>query len=355
MKSFLKIFSPAVSVPTSCLTWEWMTTYDKVPLERDLRLSFEGDFPVTVMKMKSSGGFYDLLPLTSFNSPEGRRLRFLAVIAESTVNTNRFCRCLPQQIWLYGAADSILRKEADCGGNALLYYHEGRSLTAMIFFEGRLCHWIEESGYTNADLVDCRINQIRNFLKKDSLFACERFYEVINIENYLSEKTSKKALFKKAAKDPLWKNVDLQLLEKRFQNMNPLRKKKSFLCVSLIIVAMVLFCVGDALKFVKQNTLNYVTDVAPPELTEIELVEAVENNPFEKNILEKGILKESLNAQKCGKDLPSIQGIVSDRLVLSNGNVYGVGDSIGLFKVQKITRSGMSVSCENTTYFVGIP
>ena len=137
-------------VAARMMTWEVTTAFDGTFTETELHKRFDEDFR-DVFVTESRVFFW---PLVSFNASDGRKRRYLVVVADEPLENCRkkFDCCLPKQIALYGIADKILRGKWDGvdvaeNGNLLFVALWKHRLYILVFMEGRLCHWSEEYGY----------------------------------------------------------------------------------------------------------------------------------------------------------------------------------------------------------------
>lgn len=341
--NIVRSFYGVAPLDVALLTWEWTTTYEKSPEEKELRNSFREDFPGTVEDLKD--GFYLLWPLLSFNSPEGRRFRYLVALVGAPNIPEGRKRFLPRQIWLYGAADRMLRGveksslDGFSNGNVLFYHCEHEILCVLIFYEGRLCHWIEESGYENESLVENRLKDLENFLKKDALFCRCNHYEFIRIEGRNDSQRSR--FFRTASKDPFWGTLNLFPHSKnKLQKRRGLRKK--ILCCFLILVSLWILGNGEATEGM------FPVDVVPPKLAVPNIIPseeprgALDRLPFRKPEI------------RCVVENLRVQGAIGGKLFLAGKKMFAVGDSIGNFVVKKIGGKGVEFFCGGKPYFVEV-
>ena len=163
-------------VAARMMTWEVTTAFDGTFTETELHKRFDEDFR-DVFVTESRVFFW---PLVSFNASDGRKRRYLVVVADEPLENCRkkFDCCLPKQIALYGIADKILRGKWDGvdvaeNGNLLFVALWKHRLYILVFMEGRLCHWSEEYGYGESLDGACRerVARFKEFLKADELFA----------------------------------------------------------------------------------------------------------------------------------------------------------------------------------------
>lgn len=361
MNALLKKFRRVLPVQVSLLTWEWMTTYEKLPSEKELQESFEKDFPKMSSHLKNAGGRYVLWPLISFNSAEGRRFRYLVVVEENAESENKTSagaakgRCLPGQIWLYGVADQILRQSTSeiYNGNALLYHCENGVLTVLVFFEGRLCHWVEESGYEKGNFLQERLELLGEFLKNDSLFSRAEKFDFIKIDELILQTLSKEKMFAFAAKDHFWKGLDLGGSQKA---KNDVFIRRKLIALTSLILVLAFYFVYFARA---ENALLLPEDELLPELSappvffpSTEQSEWRESENFSHEVFRRP--KKVMPSVNCDSSALGVQGMIADKLFLSAGKTYRVGDSLGHFLVQKIARDGVGFSCGGQPFWLGM-
>lgn len=341
------------------LTWEWTTTYDKSPTVQELHESFEMDFPLTCERLRMSGRRYWLFPLISFNSAEGRRFRYLAVLGCEDLEPCKgivgwrknlgLVRMLPKSFWIYGAADEILRGSQlmgkDWGGNGLFYFLEGGALTVLIFFEGRLCHWLEETGYEKDDSLKNRLETLRGFVKQDALFSRYETMEFIRIEcpKDVSQTVWKNGLFKRAAMDPLGREINL-CDDNRFVGLS--MYAIFFVVFAFLLIGAWLWWIGSSKKSIP------LEDVVPPELTTVPELPMVSEETVSEKVTE---LKPYMGTvtMKCDSSV-RVQGVVSGKLFISDGKTFFRGDSLGGLVVRDVLKNGVLFSCRNKQFFVEV-
>ncbi len=294
------------------LTWEWKTSFDGIPTETCLREAFEKEFPLACERLKLVGGDFLLLPMVSFNSTDGRCFRYLVVMGLQKI---------PEQAWLYGAADRLLRNRKISGleGNGLFYAVENGMLLVAVFFDGRLCHWSE--GLACEKWLD----HFRCFLKRDDLFCrCKNFPE------FLVKKEEKD--FSRACKDSFWKNM----LKKKYRYHDLLKNALlgMFFSVGLLVA---LGCFATAEK----NFKDLLNDVTAPELEACES-EWISTEP------RKTMVPVKVKNKKCEMHDLQLQGVVEDHLFLANGSRYFKNDSVGDFVVAEILRGEVRLVCDDS-------
>lgn len=341
----------ADSVSADLLTWEWTTTYDQLPSERELQESFALDFPKTFPQNKVW-----LLPLLSFNSPEGRRYRYLVVLRKkATLEDGKAVqrRELPEQIWLYGYADEVLRKN-DWDGNALFYRVEGGALSILAFQKGLLCFWVEESGYTHAELVEKRLKCFKEFLKEDGFMnRCDDYHwACIESENFKSPlNVLKRKFFCRAAQDPFWKKQNFSFYGQSLEELHFVENNegKVRLPKKIMVLVVVLIALWYGLRNSEfESVPPRVFDADPPELLPPEIVEKTEPRElFEVTNVTNAVSKKQ---SPCDASLLKINGIVANKLFLSGGKMFLPGDSLGPFKVVDIARNQVHFVCEDSRY-----
>lgn len=329
-------------------TWEVTTTFDENPSEQELAKKFSEEFPRTCERLKSAGleGMHRLWLLTSFNSPEGRKLRYLLAVPEGGE-----LQQLPRQIWLFAVADRTMRERGD--GNFLFWKIYEKTLVIMVFFEGRLCHWSEEVGYGSPCVSDCRnlvesrLERFRVFLKTDGLFSrAERFEEVEIKEDYDFN------LFKKAAKDHFWKEPGTPW---RLIGMRAV----AILALVVFTAKMTFLIYGRVTNRSEMESL--IQDALPVELSLPEIVDVGEvkeesceeifNGPRDEfhDVLRGFSKRDAQKESSCVHPNFLVKGIVSTRLFMATVDgrlrTFRKGDSLGSFAVSGILRDRILLNC----------
>lgn len=356
-----------IPVEAKLLTWECTTTFDEIPALETLESLFESEFPRTCRRLQENGGFYRIWHLVSFNSSEGRRSRFLVALVEKPFEKRKFgnvrWRALPEQIWISAAADQMIRSlpESDNAGNYLCYGYAGNTLCVLVFFEGRLCHWSEESFAENCSraTLDARMEQavsrFRRFLESDALFSRAKHFEEICLQENLGREFSL-SHFKAAARDAFWRGRDLRKPEENgglalANVMNALQQKWIWLAL-LAVLALLMPKLYMQLTHLNSDW-SAVLNIPNPEPIELSL-------PPERG--------ESLEARDSGRGsdavatrtpvwpkrncaLPdfSLRGVVAEKLAMvSVGGqlrTLAVGDSLESFAVHAVGREHVELGC----------
>lgn len=319
-------------------TWEYVTTFDGQPSESQVLKQFGEEFP------QIDSSLVQLNLMVSFNSAEGRKLRFLVMVLDALAPRKAWSisRRLPSQIWMFGWADEYLRRRSAndecCSGSGLFWAVEKGVLYILVFLEGRLCHWSEESGYEESldkinVLVEERLIRFRLFLKDDDLFSRCNFYPEIKMEAIRS-----RTLFKRASRDSFWKNVDLAEKGKKSRLRN------------VLAISLLGFVVLFSQKFFwgpREVSFEMVRDVPCVELSEPPLVESLE-------VREKTPVAR-FPKTACLVPPIRLRGIVAPRLFMAemaeNHKVqpFKLGDSLGVFMVSEIGRNHIELVCNDST------
>lgn len=346
----LKRIGGAVPVSVRMCTWEFVTTFDGHPTETQLQKQFQQDFP------QEDVGKIQLNLMTSLNSAEGRRLRYLVIKPEDEPLQKRLMRRrIPWQSWLFGWAD---KNFPDADGNCLFWKVIEGTLFILVFFEGRLCHWSEEPGYgspminESMALVESRLERFRKFLENDVLFSRGEHFPEIMIDD-----SCEKSLFKRAAKDSFWKDVNLGNDGASFV-LNDRTFQRNWLGNVLMVAVLLLVMLGchKVVDYVgtygSEKIQSQWMNVLPVELTMPALIESTELKVVEKHVAKR----------KPACDLPnvSLKGIVAPKLFLASvsesGGIdsFGVGDSLGTFVVREINRSQVLLACGDSSVVVSV-
>lgn len=319
----------AEPVAARLMTWELKTAFEESLPEKNLREAFKKDLPQCTARMEANDEQFQMRLLTSFNSAEGRCFRYLVMIFSKEICQGRLfaSRKLPRRIWLYGCADRLLRdSEEHLEGNGLFYAVEDGVLIIAVFFEGRLCHWSEESGYCEGPMVEKRLCRFRRFLKNDGLFGrCKNFPEFC-----LSSFGSREKNFYAAAKDPFWKEKG----GRRLQN----KMNVAFLAAGILATLLFVFSLSENTEWTFVDEIqDKITDVSAPSLDDYEM-EIQEAEPKAKKT-------QTRPKVECGSLQVNLQGILAGRLFLSDGKNFFLGDSIGNYQVVEIGRDFVNLKC----------
>lgn len=332
------IFKSLQLLDAEIFTWEYVSGFDvDLPVE-SARKFFNEDVSSCKNPCREQ-----LLPLISFNDSEGRRHRFLVLRCRSTLNAGSLSRCLPQMICLFGYADNEMRR-MDSDGNVRWAFVDERKLYILVFFEGRLCHWQEEK-IKEQENVQIRLNRFDEFLKTDSLFGrVAEFSKKDIVWDKLQNADS--IWIKTAARDPLWKNVNLAYVEPR-KRIRGLRLV--FLLVALTVFSGSINFIGD-----KKSEDVYLQDVPAPEL-DTRLPSFVDEKEF------KAIRNNLQKASQTGCHLASfkLKAIVSNKIVkavVGEGSErwLSIGDSIAttdnqFYRIAFIGRNSIRLVCNGNS------
>ena len=321
-------------------TWEVVTGFDGVLDAVTLRRRFAEDF----REMESGEPVFR--EMVSFNSSGGRRHRYLVLLPSENVKAfrGRFDRVLPQMASLYAYADRFMRS-SEGFENCRMAFLSGGWLYALVFFEGRLCHWSEEPGHDLATAEE-RLSRLDEFLHRDDLFSRVKEWccRLVDFDRIAERDVCQ--LRRIAMADPFWKKLDLD----DYTGMKPRTKKKLALIAVLsgVIVAILCFCAGKAMP-----AGNFVEVPEPlPALSP-----APEICPSDE-IVEKPVLESRVPVDHTGGGseveciLPTIhlQGVVEGRLFQASvdGGTRGwfrAGDSIGNYAVVSIGKDRAFLEC----------
>ena len=351
-----------IPVEAKLLTWECTTTFDEIPALETLESLFESEFPRTCRRLQESGGFYRIWHLVSFNSSEGRRSRFLVALVEKPFGNVRW-RALPEQIWLSAAADQMIRSlpESDNAGNYLCYGYAGNTLCVLVFFEGRLCHWSEESFAKNCSraTLDARMEQavsrFRRFLESDALFSRVKHFEEICLQGNFEPEFSL-SHFKAAARDAFWRGRDLRKPEENsglaFANvMNALQQKWIWLAL-LAVLALLMPKLYTQLTHLNSDW-NAVLNIPNPEPIELSLPpewgESLEARDSGRGSDAVATHTPARPKRNCALPDFSLRGVVAEKLAMvSVGGqlrTLAEGDSLESFAVHAVGRERVELGC----------
>ena len=322
-------------------TWELVTNFDSdVPHEKLLQWLRE-DFPETLRDRNPV-----CREMVGFNSSGGRRHRFLVALPEKDVDCLRrhFDRVLPKSAMLYGAADALMRTN-DGFGNLRYAVLAESTLSILVFFEGRLCHWTEEVAHDNATAEE-RLERFDEFLMRDDLFPRVESGRKVFVESREFSDSQRKALLKAASMDPFWKDYDLDL----FDGIKPRAKWR--LAIAVVFAAVLFF------SFVWRGSGDDVEkiDMAAPSLSVAPEIVVVDH-PMGMSRGKDDVRVMKVDSPEASfPDSPAclvqfkIRGIVGGRLVrveMEDGRMawFRTGDSLGNFRVESIGGSKVSLAC----------
>ncbi|MCF0216672.1 MAG: hypothetical protein HUK21_09390 [Fibrobacteraceae bacterium] len=334
-------------------TWEVVTPFEEAPSQVMLESQFQEEFPESCKKIE------DLhLPkpqfwrLVSFNSVIGRKHRYLVALCEKNIHfleelRKRYRKVLPDSRGFYYDAIQMLEKGENKGnsGNGAFYGFFRDRLYVLIFMEGRLCHWSEEEGYEkkNGDklkeLVEQRMNLVREFLKRDDLFTTGSFGDFIQINNAVETHV-----------DFFWKKKDLDCCS----GLKPCQKRKwATLGCFMVVVALLWLCVNYSTQHFGILPSPMAIELSPPIFEENHEV----REPFEvqKTVPPKGTLKKN----SCPKPNVHLQGIVNGRFfkIRERENIFSFGDSLfdgtHTYFVKNIGRDRVALECKTEIFIIG--
>ena len=321
-------------IEASLFTWEHVSPFDEISDMRTVYRTFEREFLGANKTIKNNRNHFRLLHLVSFNSGEHCCSRYLVVMPEKQLRCPKK-RLLPRQIAFMAAADRAVRTQKialDNSGNFLCYAIEKNKFRVIVFFEGRLCHWSEsELQDSSAESIESELERFRRFLKTDSLFSRAEVFAEIHVA-FL-----KRGDLKKAARDPLWKNVDLRMGPTGKINM----AKRWYALVPLVM--LVSWKVMN-LEWLKSGA--EIPDVAPVALEEPPAWSET-TEPVEK--VEWPLLKNDANRFRCVLPDFKIKGVIAAKLMMVEMSGISLtvllDDSLGNFKVTSIGRDGVDLAC----------
>ena len=329
--------SRACAVDARMFTWDYVTHFDVTPTRREVESAFNKEFSESCGILQAKGACFAIWPLCSFHDDDEMVSRYLVAVTENTRNTKKNRRLSPRQIAMFSAADAAIRKSTfeDNSGNYWCYAVAENVLYMLVFYEGRLCYWSEESLLEGTSL-DSLLVRFRCFLKTDALFSrAERFAE-IKLDGPFD-----KSLFRKASRDPLWKNFDLKRNRKKYHGEGNLIKMVAAALALLMLAFWLCFCKDDDLD------CHECVDALPIELRPVPMfVESEE--PVEKNpVLGHGEM--SVLRIKCDSPPFHLKGVVGQKIavIAVSGETRSVtlGDSLGTFIVNTIGRDYLKLSC----------
>ena len=414
-------------VAARMMTWEVTTSFDGTLTGTELRKRFDEDFgDLFGVREDESRETLDtgvrvnrvfFWPLVSFNASDGRKHRYLVSIANEPLVRYRkkFDRCLPRQIALFAVADKLLRGEppnaifvgdvAECGskdkanegvaecsvaetcveenvasdGNLMLIALWKNVLYILVFMNGRLGHWSEESGYGDCfdEQIAERVRRFKEFLKADELFASAgAFGEVFVCGDNVPDM---EILFQIAAKDSFWRDLDLDESEL----MKPCEKRRWTMCALMLLTLGVSFAFFSDDSWVMRNVREWcgdvvpVKDVAPVELSlpaerDLEKLAWAEGHrdllPAKWTHGREGFVHDETfgNQRRLRRACDSLDfkllGIVGGRVALmktasGETKTLSVGDSLLKYRVKEIGRNEIVLRCgrKEVRYEIELP
>jgi hypothetical protein len=321
------------SIEASLFTWEYVSPFDEIPDMRVVYRVFEREFR----------NHFRLLHLVSFNSGEQCCSRYLVVMPEKPLPHARR-RLLPRQIAFLAAADRAIRmqkKVLNHSGNFLCYAAENEKFKVIVFFEGRLCHWSEsELKEPSVENIKSELERFRRFLKTDSLFSRAEVFAEVYVESI------NRSDLRKAARDPLWRNVDL-----RMKSKVKARMVKGW-CVLAILILLAL---GKMMNVALQESGAEIPDVAP-----VALEEPPAWSESTEPVAKVDVLPINAGAKTPRCVLPNfkMKGVIAAKLMIIEvagaSSTVLLNDSLGTFKVYSIGRDGVDLVCGDSLVHRGV-
>ncbi len=357
----MRIFQKITRRNCSLMTWEYTANFEEVPSASLLQERFSGELPVTARRLGDIHESAVLWPMISFNSAEGRCFRYLVIIPQDHNAYKRKIRLVPSQIGLLSEADRVMKSLSFQGGSAnendgnFFFWNVRQDmLTILVFFEGRLCHWSEEPGYSeiSGEILQSRLERFRKFLSEDSLFSRGKSFverEVSFPEDELS--------FMKAARDPFFRRLNLaEVGSTEFRGREQIAKV--LFPVLLAILAIAIFVPSENFFYREGNEIR---DVAPVNLLDPPGQEKVPESIWveipEPGIVLKGSsaedILESSSSSECHLPTFKIRGIIGGRFAMVNdcvgnscpGETLSDDDSVGSYVVRGVGRDRIYLSC----------
>lgn len=332
-------FFGAETCPARLFTWEVLSDFDGAMPLNETVADFEREFPAACKRLRDGGGFYRLWPLVSFNAAEGRLSRYLVAFTERGACSGSRRRPLPPQIWLYSAADAAATEipSDDAGewsGSFWCHYLAEGTLYLVVFFEGRFCHWSEETvAGCSAEWLSSRLERFRKFLAQDPLFSRGIIAEVELTPGNFDDR-AKALLFRCASRDPFWRGVSLS----RERNRGAVGNLAFPLVSTFLLLLAVLFWPG---KMADPVDAAPVSLLPPPPL--VETLEPEEDG---------GILAEKNSLPICALSEFRLKGVVSGKLAIvsESGNSRNLvpGDSLGTFRLHRVERDRIELVCKDS-------
>lgn len=326
-------------VPARICTWELVTGFGQNPTGDELAECFRRDFP-------EMGRLPKFWKMVSFNSSEGRRHRYLAILAdqEELPGGRLLCgrRVLPRSLFLYARADEQMRSWERYENFRYAAIVDG-TLHVLVFYEGRLCHWSEERGYGGPGgkaLALKRLENMDEFLKHDPLFSKAESFRcggldtlAVDFDNPVGEWL---APFRQAAVDPFWKGLHLEQ-ERRADR------------TTLFIILLLMMMVAGAFVWMRLDAgCGVMPGPDAPTLTP-PATGPISNEPRFGDVVKFYRPQNAAPAPECTKPALEIHGIVERRLFsgLLDGQpvMKKTGDSLDLYRVKSVLRDRVVLEC----------
>lgn len=344
MHIFHKLFNTTQGMKCLLLTWEFCTTFDGEPSARDVQEKFAGEMPQLLARMNDTCGV-KFWPMVSFNATEGRLWRYMVVVPQERCLSKK--RHLPNQICLMTLASNFMTSQQEGNsGNCVFWTLFENTLYILVYMEGRLCHWSEESGYVFSEtfsretLIRNRLDRFRNFLQQDSLFSRGEHFEIVELN--LDADGFSRDLFLAASRDPFLRKRDCNEI---LQESRSLRKYSFGLFLFVLFAALVAYHPGNNEK---GNAFSEIPDVEEIELDLPPLVEIVDEPRLVSSFLpDVPVVRKK--SPVCSVPTLRLKGIVGDKLAIvefENRSVaLTMGDSIGEYVVCNVGRDRISLTC----------
>ena len=325
-------------------TWELVTGFEESLAPENLLEYFRRDFP----EVEGSPKFWKMV---SFNSPEGRRHRYLVILG-SPVDSDgekgfsrlfwRGRRALPRSLFLYARADAQMESWESYENFRYAAIVNG-TLYVLVFYEGRLCHWSEERGYEGAcgkEMAAGRLLRMDEFLRQDPLFSKAGNFRQGELEflevDFGNPAESWVVQLGKAARDPFWKGLHLE---------SPKRGRAAGL--SLILFFLMMFAGILVRENLDAGGVAMPGPAAPVLSTPA--TGPISKEPRIQKTAKSSRPKAREAATECSRPSIAIQGIVGDRLfsgVFAGARVVKrAGDSLESYRVKSVLRDRVVLEC----------
>ena len=248
--------------------------------------------------------------------------------------------------------------ECDNAGNYLCYGYAGNTLCILVFFEGRLCHWSEESFAKNCSraTLDARMEQavsrFRRFLESDALFSRAKHFEEICLQENLGPEFSL-SHFKAAARDAFWRGRDLRKPEENSgQTLANLKEALLQRWIWLVLLA-VFTLLAPKLYTLLNSDWSAVLNIPNPEPIELSLPpewgESLEARDSGRGSDAVATHTPARPKRNCALPDFSLRGVVAEKLAMvSVGGqlrTLAVGDSLESFAVHAVGREHVELGC----------
>lgn len=231
------------------LTLELQTPFGEEPYQVMVLEHIQRELPLSCERAQNRISF---IPLISFNSSVGRTHRFLVAFALKDFSADRFLcdRVLPLGVIFCAYAEQqMLENEGFenliCGG-----FIEN-NLFLLIFWEGKLMHWIQESAKQENFDWNKRLYRLKLFMQQDTLLS-----RLGDCPISIASDVEVSSFFEKTVHDPIWRFWDLDpSLEMKERAWKRLQRRFIYAFLILIVFFISIFFLHQFMFSSKQIIL----------------------------------------------------------------------------------------------------